>query len=109
MIKIDKRLKKLPVNTEDEQAFTAAKDAIMALNTEVMPDDQQLWLSFRGGDHNAYNLLVRKHANLLFSYGCKFSRDEDFIKDCIQDVFFELWNRREKISHAASVKAYLFK
>ena len=110
MIKTGKRLKKLTVNTEDKQAYAATKDAIMGLNAEVMPDDdQQLWLSFRGGDHDAYNVLVRKHANLLFSYGCKFSKDEDFIKDCIQDVFFELWNRREKISQAASVKAYLFK
>jgi len=53
--------------------------------------------------------LLRNHANILFSYGCKFSKDEDFIKDCIQDVFFELWNRRDKISQAANVKAYLFK
>lgn len=103
-------MKKLTGKTEtDEQALAAAKDAIMALSAEVVPDDQQLWLNFRGGDHDAYNVLVRKHANLLFSYGCKFSKDEDFIKDCVQDVFFELWNRRDKISQAASVKAYLFK
>jgi len=84
--------------------------ATMALNAcDENNDDQDLWLSFRNGNHSAYTLLLRKHANLLFSYGCKFSKDEDFIKDCIQDVFFELWNRREKISQAANVRAYLFK
>jgi len=85
------------------------KEAAIALNSFDMPEDQDLWQSFRNGDHSAYTSLLRKHANILFSYGCKFSKDEDFIKDCIQDVFFELWNRREKISQAANVKAYLFK
>ncbi len=103
-------MEKLTIITEQEQEHASAvEETVMSLSEDTMQSDQQLWLCFRGGDHNAYNLLVRKHANILFSYGCKFSKDEDFIKDCIQDVFFELWNRREKISQAASVKAYLFK
>jgi RNA polymerase sigma factor (sigma-70 family) len=45
----------------------------------------------------------------MFRYGIRFVGDDDFVKDCIQDVFFELWNRREKIRQAESVKSYLFK
>ena len=103
-------MRKQTIITDQEQEYTTAtKETVMSLSEDSMQTDQQLWLCFRGGDHNAYNLLLRKHANTLFSYGCRFSKDEDFIKDCIQDVFFELWNRREKISQAVSVKAYLFK
>jgi RNA polymerase sigma factor (sigma-70 family) len=90
-------------------ANTAAKEELVSLTADAANSDESLWLNFRTGDHKAYTLLLRKHANVLFSYGCKFSKDEDFVKDCIQDVFFELWNRREKISQAANVKAYLFK
>jgi len=82
---------------------------VVPVKPKVKENDEHLWLCFRAGDTDAYNLLIRKHANILFSYGSKFSKDEDFVKDCIQDVFFELWNRREKIKQAASVKAYLFK
>jgi len=45
----------------------------------------------------------------MFRYGVRFVDDDDFVKDCIQDVFFELWNRRDRIRQAESVKAYLFK
>jgi RNA polymerase sigma factor (sigma-70 family) len=102
-------MEKLNTVIEVKQAERDINEDASALNTNAMQNDQDLWSSFRNGDHKAYTLLLRNHANVLFSYGCKFSKDEDFIKDCIQDVFFELWNRRDKISQAANVKAYLFK
>ncbi len=101
---------KLIIAIEKELGSNAtAKEDLDSFTVDAVDSDESLWLNFRAGDHKAYTLLLRKHANVLFSYGCKFSKDEDFVKDCIQDVFFELWNRREKISQAANVKAYLFK
>jgi RNA polymerase sigma factor (sigma-70 family) len=61
------------------------------------------------GDENSYTSLMKIFTNPMFRYGVRFVGNEDFVKDCIQDIFFELWNRREKISQAESVKAYLFK
>lgn len=69
----------------------------------------QLWNNFRAGDEKAYTCLMQNFANPLFGYGIRFVANGDFIKDCIQDVFFELWNRRERINHTESVKSYLFK
>jgi RNA polymerase sigma factor (sigma-70 family) len=69
----------------------------------------QLWNNFRTGDEKAYTSLMQNFANPLFRYGIRFVANGDFIKDCIQDVFFELWNRRERINHTESVKSYLFK
>lgn len=103
-------MEKLIIAIEHELSEnTTAKEDLDSFTVRGSDSDEYLWLNFRAGDHKAYTLLLRKHANVLFSYGCKFSKDEDFVKDCIQDVFFELWNRREKISQAANVKAYLFK
>jgi RNA polymerase sigma factor (sigma-70 family) len=45
----------------------------------------------------------------MYRYGIRFIDNPDFVRDCIQDVFFELWNRREKIRQAENVKAYLYK
>ncbi|WP_207425106.1 sigma-70 family RNA polymerase sigma factor [Pedobacter sp. SYSU D00535] len=79
-------------------------------NSKVIGDDDQaLWSSYRGGNATAYNALIRKYSNLLFRYGIRFVPDRDFVKDCIQDVFFELWNRREAINPTGSVKSYLLK
>src|SRR5476649_2270893 len=85
------------------------EDNVKPLSPVAVQSDEFLWHCFRDGDQNAYSLLLRKHDNILFSYGSRFSKDEDFVKDCIQDVFFELWNRRERIKQTPCVKAYLFK
>jgi RNA polymerase sigma factor (sigma-70 family) len=52
---------------------------------------------------------MQAYARPLFRYGIRLVKDSDLVKDCIQDIFFELWNRREKISQAVSIKSYLFK
>jgi len=71
--------------------------------------DQFLWESYRSGDPAAYTMLIKNYFNPLFRYGIRFIDDDDFVKDCIQDVFLSLWNSRANIGPAASVKSYLFK
>jgi RNA polymerase sigma factor (sigma-70 family) len=72
-------------------------------------DDTELWDLFRYGSEAAYTQLIRKYSKPLFNYGYRIYQDKDFLKDCIQDVFLELWNRRERISSTPAVKWYLFK
>jgi RNA polymerase sigma factor (sigma-70 family) len=72
-------------------------------------EDLKLWDLFRAGNHPAYTQLVNRYYKQLFNYGRRFCQDREFLMDCIQEVFYELWNRREKISSTASVKWYLFK
>ncbi|MFC0183399.1 RNA polymerase sigma factor [Pseudarcicella hirudinis] len=69
--------------------------------------DIQLWEQLKNGSELALGKLIRKYFNLLQNYGFKFIKDEDFIKDCVQEVFIEIWNRRDNISIPESVKAYL--
>lgn len=71
--------------------------------------DSELWENFRKGDASAYTKLMHLYASHLFRYGLRFAADEEFIKDCIQDVFMELWKRRRTISQTSFVKPYLFK
>ncbi|WP_423148892.1 RNA polymerase sigma factor [Rubrolithibacter danxiaensis] len=70
---------------------------------------QELWARFRNGDQQAYEKLIHKLSTPLYGYGMRIIHDHEFVKDCIQDVFFELWNRRKRISQTPSVKSYLFK
>jgi RNA polymerase sigma factor (sigma-70 family) len=69
----------------------------------------QLWSDFRLGNEVSYTGLMRIFSNPMYKYGIRFIDDPDFVKDCIQDVFFELWNRRDKIRQAECVKSYLYK
>ena len=69
----------------------------------------QLWSDFRLGNEISYTSLMRIFSNPMYRYGIRFIDNPDFVKDCIQDVFFELWNRRDKIRQAECVKSYLYK
>ncbi|MDN5286171.1 MAG: sigma-70 family polymerase sigma factor [Mucilaginibacter sp.] len=78
-------------------------------NDFITADDSELWDLFRDGDEVAYTRLIEKYSKPLFNYGYRICQDRDFLKDCIQDVFLELWNRRLRISPTPAVKWYLFK
>ncbi len=67
-----------------------------------------VWSRLQQGDAAALESLMRLCLKEMFHYGTKFSADDAFIKDCIQDVFLEIWQRRANLGEAPSVKAYLF-
>ncbi len=71
------------------------------------PTDSQLWQQLKNGSELALGKLIKKYFNLLQNYGYKFIRNEDFVKDCVQEVFVEIWTRRNTISQPESVRAYL--
>lgn len=72
-------------------------------------DDRTLWRAFLEGEKPAFEWIYRKHAQGLFSYGMKISQSPSMVKDCIQELFVELWNRRNFLSTTDNIKFYLFK
>lgn len=68
-----------------------------------------LWLKFRSGDAVAFGELSQMHYRALYNYATKFSSDSEFIRDCIQELYLELWERRTFLSETAFVKSYLLK
>ena len=68
-----------------------------------------LWLKFKAGDSAALGQLAQIHYRALYNYATKFSNNPDFIRDCLQELYLELWERRAFLSDTAFVKSYLFK
>jgi RNA polymerase sigma-70 factor (ECF subfamily) len=69
----------------------------------------QLWQRFKAGDSAALGRLAQVHYRALYNYATKFSSDPDFIRDTIQELYLDLWERRENLSETAFVKSYLLK
>lgn len=67
----------------------------------------RLWQNLREGNRSALDSLFREFYDELFTYSHRIVSDEELVKDSIQELFLELWQRRESLSKAASVKAYL--
>ncbi|WP_439558345.1 RNA polymerase sigma factor [Dyadobacter sp.] len=68
-----------------------------------------LWDRFRAGDREAFGKLALHYYQLLYNYGLNLNSDEDFVSDCIQELFLELWERRTFLSPTNFVKTYLLR
>ena len=68
---------------------------------------EDLWSAFKGGDSYAYETIFTDHYKKLYDYGLKIHRDQEEIKDCIQQLFFEMWRSRERLGPNTSIRSYL--
>jgi len=69
--------------------------------------DTRLWKELVEGNDQALGQLMHFHFKALLNYGFKFVKDEAFVKDCIQEVFIDLWHSRERVAQPTHVRAYL--
>jgi len=76
-------------------------------NLKEIPDDKVIWQRFLAGEVEAFDHLMTLHFRTLFHYGSKFSKDKEFVKDSIQDLFLLLWERRQNLSSDIAVKPYI--
>jgi RNA polymerase sigma factor (sigma-70 family) len=81
----------------------------MAKDDLTVLADEELWCLFRDGQAQAVSVLFRRHYRELYSYGVKICRDQSLVKDCIQEMFGELWDKHESLAPVSHVRAYLLK
>jgi len=75
------------------------------LNTDVQTSE--LLGNFINGDVASFSKLYNLHVNLLYNYGCKLTTDVELLKDCIQDVFIKIYNKRTELDTVANFKSYI--
>ncbi len=72
-------------------------------------DESKVWKEFKSGSKEAFFRIYINYVNVLYNYGRKIIHDKDLVEDCIQDLFIEIWESREKLSDTNSIKYYLLK
>lgn len=68
-----------------------------------------LWVKFITGDNDALSSIYMEFAHDLFSYGMKICQDEYLVKDCIQEVFIQMIDKRKNLTATSKIHIYLFK
>lgn len=76
--------------------------------SKIRHAEAKLWRAFKSGDESAYIIIYQKHFRGLYRYGLKVCSDPEIIKDCIQDLFIDLWSRRTHLSDTDSITFYLW-
>ena len=78
--------------------------------SKIESDDVDLlWVELREGSRSGLEGLYRQFARQLFQYGLSVVPDPDFVQDCIQEVFIDLWKYHKNLQKADNVKLYLFR
>lgn len=67
----------------------------------------QLLLNFREGNDAAFSTLYNSYINMLYNYGCRLTTDAELLKDCIQEVFVKIYNKRAELDTVANFKSYI--
>jgi RNA polymerase sigma factor (sigma-70 family) len=70
--------------------------------------DASLWNDFLAGNKQVFERIFLAHYDDLFRYGMRLTGDEEVVKDCIQNLFQRLWQRRKALGAIEEVKPYLF-
>jgi RNA polymerase sigma factor (sigma-70 family) len=67
------------------------------------------WLSMAGGDRNSFLTIYQDHYQALFCYGFTITTDKELTKDCIQELFLDIWKTRKTLNkNVSNVRSYLF-
>lgn len=72
-----------------------------------MLSDSELWDDFRSGRRYALSHIYFSNARFLVQYGRKFTREEEVVKDAIQEVFISLIKGRERLGPTDNIRYYL--
>ncbi|MBW3469536.1 RNA polymerase sigma factor [Arthrospiribacter ruber] len=84
----------------------------MKPNSTILPSQEgpnDFWLLLISGDRKGLEGLYKVYSMDLFRFGLSILPDEDFIQDCIQEVFIDLWKYHKTLQPANNVKVYIFK
>jgi RNA polymerase sigma-70 factor (ECF subfamily) len=63
----------------------------------------------REGSKASLEMLYKRHYPSLFRYGCKICPSKEVVQDCLQDLFFQLWVKKESLQEVKSIRFYLMK
>lgn len=68
-----------------------------------------LWQSFLKGDDRSFAFIYQQYAQSLLVYGYKFNIDQELVQDALQEVFIDLYLKRDKVNiEIDNLKGYLF-
>lgn len=75
--------------------------------TRRFVNDHDLLARLRGGDHDAFDEIFRQWYEPAVRVASRILRDPGVAEEITQDVFLELWRRRDALPLDSSVGAYL--
>lgn len=71
--------------------------------------DQELLQIIKDDNHLAFKEIYKRYILSLSNFGKKFTDDRGLLKDTLQELFINIWNKRQQLTHVKNLKVYLIK
>jgi RNA polymerase sigma-70 factor (family 1) len=76
---------------------------------EVFKNDTDFIESLKNGEPKAYTYLVDSFHHKLCIYAFGLTNDHDYSEDIVQNVFINIWKKRNQLKDDFSIKNYLYR
>src|SRR5262245_66583459 len=70
--------------------------------------DEALLTRFRGGQREAFGLLVRRYERELFGYLCRYLGDASLADDVFQNTFLQVYLKSDQFEDGRQVRPWLY-
>jgi len=70
--------------------------------------DQELLDLLKTGDQHAFTAIYDRYKDILHRYASRWLQDRETIKDVIQELFTNVWTKRESLSVNQNISGYLY-
>lgn len=74
-----------------------------------MKEDKYIWEEFKNGEEHALSYIYYQNIDFLAFFGKRFTKDENLVIDSIQDLFFELIQKKKNLGATDNIRLYLLK
>jgi len=71
--------------------------------------DSELVIAIKSGDKNSFKEFYYRYYKLMIHFGFLHTHSMEVTRDLVQDLFFNIWKKRNGLDPEKSVKAYLYK
>ena len=89
--------------------FEPTENDLSCNNDFSNASDDKIWSDFKNGNESAFIFIYEFYFDKLLTYGLNFIRDREIVKDCIQDMFIEIRDKRATIGSTNAIKPFLYK
>ncbi|AUS06052.1 RNA polymerase sigma factor [Pseudotamlana carrageenivorans] len=73
-----------------------------------IPNDDYLIHLLHKGDESALTLIYKKYWQIMYLAAYNIVKNKEVSEDIVQDVFVNLWNKKDKVLVKTSLKSYLY-
>lgn len=75
----------------------------------VQVNEQQSWQLISQGDKKVFEQVFNTYYQLLCNYACSMLKDIDEAEEVVQNMFFNIWTKRESLQVNTSIKSYIYR